>query len=61
MLLYAVEDPPARRAFDPFAGVRQPAHDYSGADLRCLSVDQSVRGVNRASPDWGTALPAMRH
>ena len=34
-------------------GVRPPGNDYSGAVQRCLSADQSVRGMNRASPDWG--------
>jgi two-component system nitrate/nitrite response regulator NarL len=53
ILLYAVEDPPARRAFDPSAGVCQPANDYSGAASRCLSLYPSVRGMNCASPDWG--------
>ena len=33
--------------------VRQPANDYSSAVQRCLSADKPVRGMNRASPDWG--------
>jgi hypothetical protein len=32
-------------------------HDYSGAVQRCLSADQPVRGMNRASPDWGKRSP----
>ena len=46
----------ARRAFDPSAGVRQPGNDYSGAVQRCLSADQPVRRMNRASPDWGKRI-----
>jgi hypothetical protein len=47
-----LKTPRARRAFDPSAGVRQPGN-YSGGVQRCLSADQPVRGMNRASPDWG--------
>jgi hypothetical protein len=45
----------ACRVFDPSAGVRPPGNDYSGAVERCLSADQSMRGMNRASPDWGNS------
>jgi len=38
--------------------VRQPGNDYSSAVQRCLSADQSVRGMNRASHDWGKASAA---
>ena len=34
------------------------ANDYSSAGQRCLSAEQPVRGLNRASPDsGGTGLP----
>jgi hypothetical protein len=36
------------------AGAGHPArYDYSGTVRRRLSADQPVRGMNRASLDWG--------
>ena len=36
-----------------FCRCSPPGKHYSGAVRRCLSADQSVRGMNRASPDRG--------
>ena len=43
-------------AIHPSVRGSRPGNNYSGAVQRCLSVDQPVRGMNRASHDWGKGL-----
>ena len=50
-----VHDVGARRACGrgPPPQTGHPGNDYSSAVQRCLSAEQSVHGMNRASPGWG--------
>ena len=48
----------APRVARPPPQTSHPGNDYSSAVQRCLSADQPVRGMNRASPDWGNGIYA---